>query len=69
MGDARERAEGLARLASVRLGPIVSIQESHGGVPASGPVMMYKAQAADIPIERGELLVTTAVNAVYSIAK
>ena len=31
--------------------------------------MMYKAQAAEVPIERGELLVTTTVNAVYSIAK
>ena len=69
MADARARAEGLARLAGVRLGPIVSIQESRGGVPAPGPVMMYKAQAGEIPIERGELLVTTTVNAVYSIAK
>jgi uncharacterized protein YggE len=69
MADARARAEGLARLAGVRLGSIVSIQESSGGVPTSGPVMMYKAQAADIPIERGELVVTTTVNAVYSITK
>jgi hypothetical protein len=70
MADARARAEGLARLAGVRLGPIVSIQESHGGVPMPGPVMMYKAQAAsDVPIEHGDLQVTTAVNAVYSIAK
>jgi uncharacterized protein YggE len=70
MADARARAEGLARLAGVRLGPIVSIQESNGGVPTPGPVMMYKAaQAADVPIERGELLVTTTVNTVYSIAK
>jgi uncharacterized protein YggE len=69
MADARARAEGLARLAGVRLGPIVSIQESSGGVPPSGPVMYRAAQAADVPIERGELLVTTTVNAVYSIAK
>jgi hypothetical protein len=70
MADARARAEGLARLAGVRLGPIVSIQESNGGVPTPGPVMMYRAQvAADIPVEHGELQVTTMVNAVYSIAK
>jgi uncharacterized protein len=69
MADVRARAEALARLAGVRLGPIVSIQESSGGVPTPGPVMMYRAQAADIPIERGELVVTTAVNAVYAIAK
>ena len=69
MAAARARAEGLARLAGVRLGPIVSIQESSGGVPTPGPVMAYKAQVGDIPIERGELLVTTTVNAVYSIAK
>ena len=68
MADARARAEGLARLAGVRLGPIVSIQENSGGAPPPG-VMMYKAQAADIPIEAGELLVTTTVSAVYSIAK
>jgi uncharacterized protein YggE len=68
MSDARARAEGLARLAGVRLGPIVSIHESSGGDAMPGPVM-YKAQAADIPIERGELLVTITVNAVYSIAK
>jgi uncharacterized protein YggE len=68
MGDARARAEGLARLAGVRLGSIVSIQESSGGDATPGPVM-YKAQAADIPIERGELLVTITVHAVYSIAK
>jgi uncharacterized protein YggE len=69
MSDARARAEGLARLAGVRLGPIVSIQETTGDAPMAGPTMMYKAQAADLPIERGELLVTTTVNAVYSIAK
>jgi uncharacterized protein len=69
MADARARAEALARLAGVQLGPVVSIQEGRDGVPAHGPTMMYKAQAADIPIERGELLVTTSVNAVYSIAK
>jgi uncharacterized protein YggE len=69
MADARARAEGLARLAGVRLGPIVAIQESSGDAPTSGPTMMYKAQAAEVPIERGELLVTTTVNAVYSIAK
>jgi uncharacterized protein YggE len=68
MADARARAEGLARLAGVRLGPIVSIQESSGGVATPGPVM-YRAQAADVPIERGELLVTTTVNAIYSIVK
>jgi uncharacterized protein YggE len=68
MADARARAEGLARLAGVRLGSIVSIQESGGGFPGSGPVM-YKALAADVPVERGELQITTTVNALYSIAK
>ena len=69
MADARARAEGLARLAGVRLGPVVAIQEGSGDGPTPGPTMMYKAQAADVPIERGELLVTTTVHAVYSIAK
>ena len=69
MADARARAEGLARLAGVRLGAIVSLQENSGGSPGPGPVMMYRAQANDVPIERGELLVTTTVNAVYSITR
>jgi uncharacterized protein len=71
MADARARAEGLARLAGLRLGPIVSLQESSGGDVPPGPVMYraQAAQAADVPIERGELLVTITVNAVYSIAK
>jgi hypothetical protein len=68
MVDARARAEGLARLAGVRLGSVVSIEESSGGSPGPGP-MMYRAQAADVPIEHGELLVTTTVHAVYSIAR
>ena len=70
MADARARAEGLARLAGMRLGPIVSIQESSGGNSPPGPMMMgYEARSADIPIERGELAVTIAVHVVYSIAK
>jgi uncharacterized protein YggE len=68
MADARARAEGLARLAGVRLGTIVAIQEASGGSPGPGPVM-YRAQASDVPIERGEILVTTTVHAVYSIAR
>jgi hypothetical protein len=71
MADARARAEGLARLAGVRLGPVLYVQESSGAVPPPGPIMYraQAAQAADVPIERGEHLVTITVNVLYSIAK
>jgi uncharacterized protein len=67
MADARARAEALARLAGLRLGPVVSIQESSGGMPMPASVTMYRAQAADIPVEPGELVVRTVVNVVYSM--
>lgn len=69
IADARSRAEALAQLAGVRLGPILSIQESGGGMPMPGPVMMMKSEAANVPVERGELTLTTTVSVVYSLAR
>jgi uncharacterized protein len=70
--DARAHAEELARLSGVKLGPIVMINENPG---FAGPVpMMMKAEMgrsadASMPVERGELTVTTQVEIVYSLEK
>jgi uncharacterized protein YggE len=67
--DARGRAERLAQLAGVKLGPAVSIAELDGGNP--GPIMPMMAMAkmeASTPVERGELSLTTTVQIVYSLA-
>lgn len=66
--DARARAEGLAQLAGVRLGRVVSIHEAGSAQPPS-PMMMMRAEAANVPIERGELTVTNSVTVVYALAK
>lgn len=67
--DARQRAERLAQLAGVKLGPAVSITELDGsGGP--GPMPMMAAankmmQAA--PIESGELTLMSTVQIVYAL--
>lgn len=69
VADARQRAERLAQLAGVKLGPAVSIQETEGG--GSGPVPAFAMMKSDAaaPIERGELTVTTSVQIVYALAE
>jgi uncharacterized protein YggE len=65
--DARARAERLAQLAGVKLGPAVSISEIDGG--GGGPVPMFAMAKMDsgAPVERGELTVTTTVQIVYAL--
>jgi uncharacterized protein YggE len=68
VADARSRAERLAQLAGVKLGPAVSISEADGG--GGGPVPMFamaKMADASAPVERGELTVTSNVQIVYSL--
>jgi uncharacterized protein YggE len=67
MADARTRAERLAELGGVKLGPPVSISEAGGGMPVPGPMVM-RAEVGQVPIERGELTVVATVQVVYSIA-
>ena len=69
VADARQRAERLAQLSGVKLGPAQSITEVDGG--GSGPMPMYAAARADssAPVERGELTITTTVQIVYSLAE
>jgi uncharacterized protein YggE len=65
--DAHARAERLAQLAGVKLGPAVSISEVDGG--GSGPVPMFAMAKMDsaAPVERGELTVTSTVQIVYAL--
>jgi uncharacterized protein len=65
--DARARAERLAQLAGVKLGPAVSISELDGG--GGGPVPMFAMakMESSAPVERGELTVTTTVQIVYAL--
>lgn len=71
VADAQARAEKLAQLAGVKLGPAVSIVELDGG--SGGPVpafAMMRAEAANAaPVERGELTVSTSVQIVYALAE
>jgi uncharacterized protein YggE len=69
VADARVRAERLAQLAGVRLGQPVSITEMDGGqMPPPMPMMMRAdAAQAQVPVERGELTITTTVQIVYAL--
>jgi uncharacterized protein len=69
VADARQRAERLAQLAGVKLGPAQSITEVDGG--GSGPMPMYAAAKMDssAPVERGEITLTSTVQIVYSLAE
>ncbi len=66
VADARARAERLAQLAGVKLGPAVSISEQDGG---GGPVPMFAMAKMDsaAPVERGELTVTSTVQIVFAL--
>jgi len=69
VADARQRAERLAQLAGVKLGPAQSITETDGG--GGGPVPMYAMAKMDssAPVERGEVTVSSTVQIVYSLAE
>jgi uncharacterized protein YggE len=70
MADARARAEQLAALAGVKLGPVLAIQESSGGASYPRPMAMMKSTAAEaMPVERGEIKITREVQVRYGIAK
>jgi uncharacterized protein YggE len=67
VADARTRAERLAQLAGVKLGPAVSIMELDGG--GGGPIMPMASMARmnSVPVESGELTVTSTVQIVYAL--
>jgi uncharacterized protein YggE len=70
MADAKKNAAELAKLAGVELGAIVSVSENEG---SNGPGPMYQMKAAmadgggEVPVERGEVVVTHQVMLVYSL--
>ncbi len=71
VADARSRAEQLAKLAGVTLGPVVAIQEEGSGGSYAPRMAMFAPKAAGeaMPIERGDVKVTRQVNLRFSIAR
>jgi uncharacterized protein YggE len=74
VADARARAEQLARLAGVKLGRVVALSEGGGGMPMPyarpmAPMMAKMADAAPVPVERGEIKVHANVHVVYAIER
>jgi uncharacterized protein YggE len=65
--DARARAERLAELAGVKLGPAVSIIETDSGGGPAPMFAMAKMESSAAPIERGEVTVVSTVQIVYSL--
>jgi uncharacterized protein YggE len=67
MDNAKQTAAELARLAGVKLGALVSLSESSGGMPM--PMMKQMAEVAqqDAPIERGQVATTVQVQLVYAL--
>ncbi len=67
--DARTKAEQLARLAGVSLGPVVAISEANVGQYEMRPMMRAAAMApaGDIPVEAGELDQQASVNVRWAI--
>jgi uncharacterized protein YggE len=68
--DAKKKATRLAQLAGVTLGPVVSVTEAGRGGPIAMPMAaMMQREAADVPIERGELKVATSVQVVFALGQ
>ncbi|MFM8323059.1 MAG: SIMPL domain-containing protein [Chloroflexota bacterium] len=69
MNDAQKKAQELAGAAGVELGPVQTINEFTSG----GPVPMYDmragmaAEAASVPVQSGQMLLTLEVSVVYEI--
>jgi uncharacterized protein len=68
MTQARARAEQLAQLAGVKLGRVISVGESAGGVMQrdSGYGYSMKAANVSVPVQSGELTVSQDVQLLFS---
>jgi hypothetical protein len=67
---AKQNAEALAKLSGVKLGEIVSVSEGGGAQGPVPPMFRMQAEAAqggDVPIERGEVMVSQQVQLVYAL--
>jgi uncharacterized protein YggE len=69
VADAQKRAQELARLAGVKLGPAVSITEQDGGMHGPMPAFNIMKSAESAPIERGAVTVTSSVQIVYELGE
>jgi uncharacterized protein YggE len=67
VADARLRAERLAELAGVKLGPAISITEIDGGNSGPVPAFAMAKMANSAPVEAGELTITSTVQIVYAL--
>jgi uncharacterized protein YggE len=65
--DAKNKAARLAELAGKRLGPAQSITESRGGGGWGPRAAMMRAEAGEVPVERGELKVGMTVQVVFAL--
>ena len=71
--EAKEKAEGMAAAAGVKLGPLLSINESRGGGFTPQPMMSraYSAEMGDAvtPISAGDQTLSVSVNLSYGIGE
>lgn len=67
MAQARARAEQLAQLAGVKLGKVISVGESGGGVMQRDSGFGYAMKSANtVPVQSGELTVSQDVQLVFA---
>jgi uncharacterized protein len=67
MAQARARAEQLAQLAGVKLGKVISVGESGGGVMQRDAGFGYAMKSANaVPVQSGELTVSQDVQLVFA---
>lgn len=65
VADARARAELLAEAAGVKLGDLVSLTD--GGGYSGGPAPMFKADAASVPVQKGDVSYQATVTITWEI--
>jgi uncharacterized protein YggE len=68
LSQARARAEQIATLAGLSLGPIVSIQDGVSGGESPMPMLSMRAAKLSVPVQQGELTVDHQVRVQYAIA-
>jgi uncharacterized protein YggE len=68
LAQARARAEQIAALAGLSLGPIVSIQDGVSGGESPMPMLSMRAAKLSVPVQQGELTVDHQVRVQYAIA-
>lgn len=67
VADALARARRYAAAAGVRLGEIISIEETGAFVPPPRPMMRAEAMAADVPIAPGQTELSASVTITFAI--